>query len=158
MNVLYFLPAIMKKRFVAVTTLALTVLFSQGGGSSLAAICPHLRSLANTCHEMPGAVAGHNQSHHSNAQPSTEQAGGDALETNDYAAPCNHCAVHSRTKRDDFLLQPPNLGQLSNDLTTPAPLTATASPEGQTVSWIARAHGPPGDNGPLYLLINVFRI
>ncbi|HEV2834551.1 MAG TPA: hypothetical protein VGW58_04485 [Pyrinomonadaceae bacterium] len=152
----------MKKRFVAVTTLALTVLFSQGGGSSLAAICPHLRSLANTCHEMPGAVAGHNQSHHANVKVSaelrTEQAVGDAVETNDYAAPCNHCAVHSRNKRDDFLLQPPNLGQLSNDLTTPAPLTATASSAGQTVTWIARAHGPPGDNGRLYLLINVFRI
>jgi hypothetical protein len=157
MNVLYFSPAMMNKRFAAAIILALTVLFSQGGGTVLAAICPHLRSLANACHEMPGAVSDP-QTHHSTGETRKEQAGGEAVETIDSAAPCTHCAVHSRNKRDDSLLQQPNLGQRANDLTTPSRLSIAAPRALQTGAWVAKAHGPPGEKGRLHILINVFRI
>ncbi len=142
----------MNRRFVATTIIALADLFSQGGGSALAAICPHLRSLSNSCHEMQAQETA--ATHHD-----VESAQGDAFETTDSAAPCNHCAVHSRTKRDDSTLQPANASQRASDLATPISPSVTIPPSLlKTSAWVAKAHGPPRDTGPLHLLNNVFRI
>ena len=144
----------MNKRFVTTATIALAVLFSQGGGSALATICPHLRSLTlnNSCHEMQTQEMA--DKHHERAR-----ADGEAFETSDSTAPCHHCAVHSRTRRDDSTLQPLNASQRASDLTI-AVAPAVAGPPSLlgTNAWIANAHGPPCDSGPLHLLNNVFRI
>jgi hypothetical protein len=138
----------MNMRFVATAIIALAVLFSQAGGSALAAICPHLRSLSNTCHEKGAA------NHHE-----LERANGDAFETTGSDAACNHCAVHSRTKRDDSTLQPPNASQRASHLTISIPASNAAPPALlKTIAWMAKAHGPPRDSGPLHILNNVFRI
>ena len=142
----------MKKRFVTTAIIALAVLFSQGGGSALAAICPHLRSLNNSCHETQPqeVVANHHE---------LERAKGDAFDSIDSGAACNHCAVHSRTKRDDSTLQPANTSQRANDLTISTSASAVAPASfSKTIAWMAKAHGPPRGCGPLHLLNNVFRI
>jgi len=142
----------MNRRFVATAIIALTVLFSQGGGSALAAICPHLRSLNNnSCHETPAQeVVG---SHHE-----VERANGHAFDSTDSAAPCNHCAVHSRTRPDDSTLQP-NTSQRATDLTISIAGSVAGPPSlSKAIAWTAKAHGPPRGSGPLHLLNNVFRI
>jgi hypothetical protein len=139
----------MNKRFVTTAIIALAVLFGQGGGSAFAAICPHLRALNNSCHamQMPEVTASHHE---------TERA---AFDSTDSAAPCNHCAVHSRTKRDDSTLQPANAAQRASDLTTFIAPSITVPPALlKSIAWTAKAHGPPRDSGPLHLLNNVFRI
>lgn len=143
----------MNGRFVATAIIALAVLFSQGGGSVLAAICPHLRSLTNNkCHEMQAPEV--TDSHH---EP--ERAEGAAFKTTGSSAACNHCAVHSRTKRDDSTLQPANASQRASDLTISIPESmAFPSSLSKTIAWVAKAHGPPRASGPLHLLNNVFRI
>jgi hypothetical protein len=142
----------MNRRFVATAFIALAVLFSQGGGSALAAICPHLRSLNTSCHETQAKeVAGHDHE--------LERATGRAFDRTDSAAPCNHCAVHSRTKRDDSTLQPANTSQRASDLTISIPGTVAGPPSlSKAIAWVAKAHSPPRDSGPLHLLNNVCRI
>lgn len=142
----------MNRRLVATAIIALAVLFSQGGGSALAVLCPHLRSLNNSCHETQAQEFA--ASHHELERPN-----GHAFETTDSAAPCNHCAVHSRTKREDSTLQPANTSQRASDLTTSSSPSITVPPSLlKTIAWMAKAHGPPRDSGPLHLLHNVFRI
>ncbi|MCA1576770.1 MAG: hypothetical protein LC794_05325 [Acidobacteria bacterium] len=142
----------MNRRFVATAFIALTVVFSQGGGSALAAICPHLRSLNTACHEMQTQEV--NANHHE-----VERANGHAFDRTDSTAPCNHCAVHSRTKRDDSTLQPANTSQRASDLTISMPGSVAGPPPlSKAIAWVAKAHGPPRDAGPLHLLNNVFRI
>jgi hypothetical protein len=146
----------MNRRFVATTILALTVLFSQGGGTVLAAICPHLRSLTSSCHDMGEQQMDHAMDHM--GVVTAQGATGDAVETNDSTAPCSHCAVHSRNRRDDSALQYPTVVQRTDDVTTSSPLVIAASPAVETVNWMAKSHGPPGNNQHLHLLISVFRI
>jgi hypothetical protein len=147
---LYCSPAIMNRRFIT-GIIALAVLFSQSGGSVFAAICPHLRAANNTCHEMAQASnADHHQATHSE---------GDVFETDETAASCNHCAVHSRTRRDDSALQETSVIQRANDLTVAA-ASSTVSPVffSTNITPVVRAHGPPGATAPLHILLNVFRI
>lgn len=143
----------MNRRFLATAIIALAVLFSQGGGSALAAMCPHLRSLNNNpCHEMQAQEVTDN--HHE-----LERAEGVAFDSTDLALACNHCAVHSRTKRDDSTLQPGNASQRASDLTLSMPESvACPSSLAKTIAWVAKAHGPPRASGPLHILNNVFRI
>lgn len=144
--------SIMNRRVVATAIIALAVLCSQGGGSALAAICPHLRSQNNSCHETPAQNA--TDKHHE-----VERATGDAFETTDASPACNHCAVHSRNKRDDSTLQPANASQRASELTLAiSPSVAVPPSLLKTIAWTAKAHGPPRDSGPLHLLNNVFRI
>jgi hypothetical protein len=118
----------MNRRFVATAIIALAVLFSQGGGSALAAICPHLRLQSSGCHETVVAAANHHEPEH---------APGVAFETTDSAASCNR-ASELTTSTAGSVAGPPTLSK--------------------TIAWMARAHGPPRDSGPLHLLNNVFRI
>jgi hypothetical protein len=138
---------IMKRRFVAVIIVVLAVLFCQSGGVVLAAICPHLRGAHETCHGMVAAVQSHQ----------TQQA--DAFETSDSGAACNHCVIPAGNKRDDLALQEPNSAQRASDLTVSIHhATPNAPALVKTVTWVAKAHGPPRDAGSLYVLINIFRI
>jgi hypothetical protein len=137
----------MKRRFVAVIIVVLAVLFCQSSGVVLAAICPHLRMPHETCHGMIAAVESH------------ETKNADAFENSDNGGACNHCVIPVGNKRDDLALQETNSAQRANDLTVSLHQATSDSPAFvKTVSWVAKAHGPPRDAGPLYVLINVFRI
>jgi hypothetical protein len=144
----------MNRRFVATLIVALAVLFGQGGGLVLAAICPHLRSEQqpedNACHaNSQEVVAEHHES------PETK---GDAFQTNEPDVRCNHCVVHSRNKREESALQQTNTSQRAND----PKVAITFAPVGpsllKNVAPFAKAHGPPLVTAPLYLFVNVFRI
>jgi hypothetical protein len=147
----------MNTRFLAATILALAVLLSQGGGLVLAAICPHLRAQhAASCHENTHE----NSAHHQHMGHEMAPAGdAEVFESEETAVSCNHCAIHSRTKRDDSALQSSNTLQRESD---PPVLISFRSVEPESLlnapAWSPQAHGPPVDTGPLHLLHNVFRI
>lgn len=144
----------MKRRFVAAVIVVLAVLFGQGGGLVLAAICPHLRPEQpdNSCHTKSQNLAG--EHHHGNAEPK-----GDAFEMRETDVRCNHCVVHSRDTREESSLQQTNTSHRTGD---PKLQTTTFMPAGpallEAVAPVAKAHGPPGSAAPLYLRVNVFRI
>ena len=139
----------MKRRILAVIIIALAVLFCQSSGVVLAAICPHLRAPHETCHGMVAADDSHEMQHR-NAE---------AFQTSDSGVVCNHCVIPVGNKRDDLALQEANGAQRASDLTVLLHQTTPDSPAFvKTVTWVAKAHGPPRDAGPLYVLINVFRI
>lgn len=147
----------MNRRFLAATILALAVLFSQGGGLVLAAICPHLRAQHGaSCHENKHE----NSAHYHHMGHEMAPAGGDEVfESEETAISCNHCAIHSRTKRDDSALQSTSILQRESD--PPASISFhVVEPQSllSTPAWSTKAHGPPVDTGPLHLLHNVFRI
>ena len=144
----------MKRRFVAALIVALAVLFSQGGGLVLAAICPHLRTeqrADNACHTKShdDVVVEHHQS---------DEAEGDAFQTDEADVRCNHCIVHSRNKREESALQQNNSSQRANDPKVSTSFLPAGPSLLETVAPVAKAHGPPGAPAPLYLLVNVFRI
>jgi hypothetical protein len=137
----------MKRRFVAVIIVALAVVFCQSGGVVLAAMCPHLRAPHEMCHGMMAAVDSHEMQHAT------------AVQASDSGAVCNHCVVPAGNKRDDSVLQETNSAQRANDLTVSTTLaTPGSSAPLKTVTWLAKAHGPPRAAGALYVLINIFRI
>src|SRR5690349_5994868 len=128
----------MNRRFAVVSIVALAVLFCQSGGVVLAAICPHLRAQHETCHAMTQEMT---VAHHE-----SERAPGKAFETIDGGAVCNHCAVYARNKRDDSALEQPNASQRTSDLSASLQLTTDNPPALlKSVTWIAKAHGPPRD-------------
>ena len=139
----------MKKRLVAIVFVALAVLFCQSGGVVLAAICPHLRARHESCHAMAPAAE----------MPQMQHASGAAFETSDEGATCNHCIINLSNKRDDSAVEQANASQRASDVTfSPSLPTANQPALTRSVTWVAKAHGPPGDNAPLYVLLNVFRI
>ena len=140
---------IMKQRFVAVIIVALAVVFCQSSGVVLAAVCPHLRAPHETCHGMVAAVDAHE----------TQHANTEAFQTGDSGAACNHCVIPAGNKRDDAVVQETSSAQRASDLSISLSLFAINPPALlKTVTWVAKAHGPPRDAGSLYVLINVFRI
>lgn len=143
----------MKRRFVAALIVALAVLFSQGSGLVFAAICPHLRPQQpdNSCHTDSGSVV---TKHHG-----SDEAKGDVFEVREPDVRCNHCVVHSRTKREELLLQQTNTPQRTAEDKAAVPVVKIESPSCfKPVAWSAKVKSPPGHGAPLYLLVNVFRI
>lgn len=142
----------MKRRFVAALIVALAVLFGQGGGLVLAAICPHLRAEQpdNSCHAESQAVA----THHQPAKPA-----GSAFATEGTDVRCNHCAVHSRNKREESALQKAYTPQRGDDHKSALPIfTVEPAPLLKASVWGAKTESPPGSTAPLHVLLNVFRI
>jgi hypothetical protein len=139
----------MSQRFVAGVTVALAVLFCQSGGVVLAAICPHLRAQHESCHAMSEMAESHDM------QP----ANGAAFETSETGTTCSHCMMYARNKRDDSAVEQPNSSQRANDVAVSVRVSTT-DPVAllQTIAFVAKAHGPPGDSGPLYVRNNTFRI
>ena len=152
MIVIYCPPAIMKRSFVAASIVALAVLFGQGGGLVLAAICPHLRAEQpdNSCHAASQRVA---EDH----QP-VEQVG-HAFATEGTDVRCNHCVVHSRHKREESALQKANTSQRADDRKATVPVFKVEPPALLKASaWGAKTESPPGSTARLHVLLNVFRI
>jgi hypothetical protein len=93
------------------------------------------------------------------AHHESERAPGNAFEAIDNGAVCNHCLIYARNKRDDPTLEQPNASQRGTDQSVSLSSTAVDPPAIlKSITWVAKAHGPPRDAGPLYVLINVFRI
>ncbi len=135
---------------------ALAVLFGQGGGLVLAAFCPHVRveQPDNACHtnspaNSPDAVT----EHHQTAAPE-----GHAFANKGSDVRCNHCFVHSRTRREESSLQQTNTTQRPGASRVATTFTPTGPALLEAVDPVTKAHGPPGLTAPLYLLVNVFRI
>ena len=142
----------MKRRFVAALIVALAMLFSQGGGFVLAAICPHLRAAKtdNSCHtNLQEVVAKHHQ---------TDEATGDAFQTQQPDVRCNHCVVPSRSKREESILQQTNTSQRADDQKAVPVIKVEPPVFLKTVAWSAKGQGPPGPTARLHILLNVFRI
>ena len=153
MIVIYCSPAFMKRRFVGALIVALTVLFSQGGVLVWAATCPHARSQQpdTSCH-MGSDDA--NAEHHAPAE-----AKGEAFQTHAPDVRCNHCVVHSRSKREDSALQQTNAPQRASDQKQLVSISKVEPPSFlKPGAWSAAAQGPPGPTAPLHVLLNVYRI
>lgn len=88
-----------------------------------------------------------------------QRADAAAFETSDASATCNHCVIYTGNKRDDSALEQANASQRASHIAVSFPLSIAAPPALlKNVISVAKAHGPPGDTGPLYVLLNVFRI
>ncbi len=151
----------MHKRFLATTVLAASLLFSQGGTLLVAALCPHLRSGMASCKTqltdptMSHEDMGHMEMNHeavSNADP-------DAVSFGQPTGSCLHCAVHSRTTPNTASFRETEAAKQSSDLNIPLQSSRVASvTPSPVVVLTSRAHGPPGDQTPRHILINIFRI
>ena len=154
----------MHKRLIATSLFGLALIFSQGGVLFVAALCPHLNRVAESC-EKPTREA---ESNHNHGQPlqtkSDSNQSSTSHEVNVLARqspvnPCDHCAVHSRTDSTVVSLRE---GHITKRGDVPVPATAVsvvqAIPTAPIAVLSSRAHGPPGTNVSTYILINAFRI
>lgn len=151
----------MHKRFLATTFLATALLFSQGGNFLVGALCPHLRSGMASCgtqlaeptmsHEGMGHMG---MSHEAAPNPDP-----DAVALGQPIGSCPHCAVHSRTTPNTASLRETEAAKRSVHLDIPLQVSKVAPVTQSPVAVLtSRAHGPPGDPTPRYILINSFRI
>lgn len=154
----------MHKRFLVITVLTAALLFSQGGYFLVAALCPHLQSGMASCETQPaGTPMSHEDmghvGHMEMEQEPASQPDADVATLGQPIGPCSHCAVHSRTNSNTASLTKAEAARRSVDLDIPHQVSrvnpVAASPVPVLIS---RAHGPPGEPSPRYILINIFRI
>ena len=160
----------MHKRLVSTAVLGIALLFSQGANILVAALCPHLRSPAVAC--MPQTPESADSDEHMDHMEmnSTESefvsgAPSDSTEVFEGVAfsqptgPCPHCAMHSRSSSNPASFREIETARRASDLNTPLlvePVVVEHESAGPSVA--SRAHGPPGDQLPRHVLINVYRI
>lgn len=154
----------MTKRLVSTTFLSFALLFGQAGIFLIAALCPHLRSGMASCETQSAGVPmshedmGHMGQMEMEPEPAAQPDAGVAT-LGQPIDPCSHCAVHSRKTPNTASLRQGEVAKRSVDLNIPlqvfrvAPVAASSAPV-----LTSRAHGPPGDPTPKYILINIFRI
>jgi hypothetical protein len=154
----------MHKRFLAISGLTASLLFTQGGYFLVAAFCPHLRSGMASCetvraeppmsHEDMGHMGHMEMQHEPASQPNP-----DALALGQPTGPCSHCAVHSRRIPTTVSLRETEGVKRSGDLNIPLNSSRVAPVSVSPVAVLtSRAHGPPGEAIPRHVLINIFRI
>ena len=159
----------MHKRFLVTIVVTTALLFSQGGGFLVAALCPHPASGIASCETQTSASTGGHEGmshgdmgHMGHAEMEGEHASQptpDALALGRKIDPCQHCSVHSRKNQNTASLRETEAAQRSADLSVPlhsfkiAPVSVGAVPV-----LTSRAHGPPGDSSRRHILINIFRI
>ena len=159
----------MHRRFLAATLLAVALLFSQGVNFLVGVLCPHIRSAAASCdaqvsetemsHEgMSHDAMGHAAMDSIGNEPAAQQNNeADAL--GQPTKPCSHCAVHSRSTPNAVSLRQTDTPKRSTDLTIPLTVLSVVSVAPSSAEAVtSRAHGPPGELRPKYILINIFRI
>jgi hypothetical protein len=154
----------MHKRFLAITVLTAAVLFSQGGHLLVAALCPHLRAGMASCETPPAKASmshedmGHGGHKEMEPEPATQpDSNGSALGQPIDA--CSHCAVHSRNTPNAVSLRATEVAKRSLDFNIPLSVSGVAPAIVSPVAVLtSRAHGPPGEHTPRYILINIFRI
>jgi hypothetical protein len=154
----------MHQRFLATTVLGVALLFSQGGSFLVAALCPHLQSGMASCEtQLADPAMSHEDMGHTGhmemEQEPPSQAVVDVTALGQPIGPCSHCAVHSRTNPNSASLRQAEVAKRSIDLNIPLQVSRVAPVAASPVRvLISRAHGPPGDPAPRYILINIFRI
>jgi len=151
----------MHKRFIATTVLATALLFSQGGSFLIAALCPHLKSGMTSCQaQLSAPTMSHDDMGHMGMEHDpASNVDADAVAVGQPIRPCSHCAVHSRTNPNSASLRETEAAKRSVDLNIAFEFSRVAPVEASPVPvLISRAHGPPGDLTPRYILINIFRI
>jgi hypothetical protein len=151
----------MDKRFLATTVLAVALLFSQGGTFLVAALCPHLQSGMASCEtQLTDVSMSHEDMGHMRMEHDTpSNPGPNTVALGQPIGPCSHCAVHSRTTPNTASLREMEVAKRSADLNIPLEFSIAGPVTLSPVSVVpSRAHGPPGDPAPRYILINIFRI
>jgi len=148
---------------LATTVLALALLFSQSGNLFVAALCPHLSSVAPSCdiRETSSDLAHHHGEPQTQIEPPqvTQSELGDALTTQSPPGACDHCAAHSRTNSTAFPLAQPKVLKRSDAPVPPAFVSAHEAPlTPPAPALFSRAHGPPVTLVSKYILVNTFRI
>lgn len=160
----------MHKRLVSTVVLGIALLFSQGANVLVAALCPHLRSPAISCiTQTPEPEVSHEHTDHmemdSTESESASEEPSDAGETSERFAlteptgACPHCAMHSRSNSNPASFRELETAKRASHLNTPllvAPIVVEHESAAPVVA--SRAHGPPGDQLPRHVLINVYRI
>jgi hypothetical protein len=164
----------MHRRFLAVTVLAVTVLFSQGGGSLIAAFCPHLTSIRASCHtnvseekvshdhidQIDGMVMGETDSIHSMDEPiANANPDPGALAVGQPVGWCPHCSVHAPTTLNAVSPRGVEPSKRSGGVLIPDAAQPEVTAEESFAAFLtSRAHGPPDVNTPRHILLNVYRI
>jgi hypothetical protein len=153
----------MHKRFFATVGLAGVILFSQSSGFLVAALCPHLRPRSTHCNTQPAekSISHHDLGHTSrdSTQARSVNTGDEAVTLGQPLGLCNHCAVHSRTTSNPAVFKNVEAPKRPHDLTISV-LVSRAEPIASSPAAVvtSRSHGPPGDQTPRHILINIFRI
>ncbi|MBA2527831.1 MAG: hypothetical protein H0V18_18925 [Pyrinomonadaceae bacterium] len=151
----------MHKRFLATTILATALLLSQGGNFLVAALCPHLQSGMASCKaQLAVATMSHmDMGHMGMEHESAANLDPHAVALGQPIGSCSHCAVHSRTNPNTASLSATEAVKRSADWNIPLHLSRVAPVALSPVAVLnSRAHGPPGETTPRYILINIFRI
>ena len=158
----------MHKRFLATTVLATALLFSQGGNLLIAALCPHLRSGMASCEtQLSAPTVSHDDMAHEHMghmemeqeQEPASQPDADVAALGQPTGSCLHCAVHSRTHPNTASMRQAYAAKRSVDLSIPLQVSRVVPVAASPVRVLtSRAHGPPGEPPPRYVLINIFRI
>lgn len=151
----------MHKRFVAITAIAIAVLFGQVGNFLVASLCPHLQSAITSCGtQIAEPRVSHEDMGHSGMEhASGPDIGSQAVTLGPANGPCSHCAVHSRTNPNSSSLREIEAVKrfvdpsVSLDFSRVAPIT-----EAPVAVLTSRSHGPPGEHTARHILINIFRI
>jgi hypothetical protein len=154
----------MHKRFLAITFLAVGLLFSQTSNHLIASLCPHLRSGRAACEvQIAQPVAAHEHSGHVQTESvkteSTREHNTDEYALGQPTEPCKHCAIHSKSGRDAGSLTPTQGAKRIDHLKLPLLVhRILVVPTSFVITLIARSHGPPGYRAPGNILLNIFRI
>jgi len=160
----------MHKRLAATAVLGIALLFSQGANVLVAALCPHLGSPAEPCiTQAPKADSDHEHMDHTgmdsseresvSAEPSTLGKAPDGFALSQPVGACPHCAMHSRSSSNRSSFREIETAKRTSELNIPLlvePIVFEQESAAPIIS--SRAHGPPGDQLPRHVLINVFRI
>ncbi len=159
----------MHTRFIANTVLGIALLFSQGGTFLVAAFCPHLQSGMASCEtqladptmsneDMAHEDMGH-MGHMEMAQNPKSDPDPDAIALGQPNGPCSHCAFHSRKNPNTASLTKAEAAKRSVDLNIPHQVSRVNPIAASPIPVLSsRAHGPPWEPSPRYILINIFRI
>src|SRR5688572_29888826 len=118
----------MHKRFIVTTVLGVALLFSQGGSTLIAALCPHLQSGMVSCESKPSSSTSHegmaheDMGHTGHTKMQHETVGRpdpDAVAMSQSHEPCLHCSVHSSRTPTSASLRETEAAKRSIDLTIP---------------------------------------
>lgn len=154
----------MHKRVLAITILAVVLLFSQVSNLLIASLCSHLRSGLASCQTQVTQPAsthehmGHEQMGSMESESTPEQ-NADENALGQYPERCKHCAMHSRSAADPISLRETEAAKRLGHLQLPLIISRVVSVPTTFVTILtARSHGPPGYRAPRHILINIFRI
>lgn len=158
------------QQLAATTVLGVALLFSPGANVLVAALCPHLGSPAEPCiTQAPKTDSDHEHMDHTemdssegksvSAEPSTSGEAPDGVSLSQPVGACPHCAMHSRSSSNPASFREIETAKRTSELNISLlvePIVFEQESAAPIIS--SRAHGPPGDQLPRHVLINVFRI